>query len=139
MTLTELQARVAVAIGADSQLDHDIMNACGFACRQDFLNDCGNWFWFAPNGERFEHAGSTLRLTSSIDAALALTERLLPGWTDSSDASAPWAGIDWWLHGPNGEKFHGGSYHSKPLAILSAILSALAAKEAESLRLARAI
>lgn len=68
-------------------------------------------------------------LTTSIDAALGLVEEVCPGLTYSVDATAPECGIDFVLHGRPGETFVGTSYHSLPLAILSAMLSALIAKD----------
>lgn len=67
------------------------------------------------------------RLTASIDATVALIERVLPGWTwrvDGGHGSRP--GADLWLR-PN--EYYDGTGATPALALLSALLSALLAGE----------
>lgn len=63
----------------------------------------------------------------SIDAALALVERCLPGWTTACDATAPDIGIDWQLFGPNRAEFVG-TAPTHALALCLALLKALEAQ-----------
>lgn len=78
------------------------------------------------------------RLTASIDAALALTERLLPGWVvddlsqNSRLAGDPWGCQLGLYHGADPSKnmqaLSGHDFSDAPLAILAATLQALIAR-----------
>lgn len=125
--LPSLLTRVQAATGPDRELDEAI----------------GKWLWakgynpwdcFNYNKDRDVHGKP---FTSSIDAALALVEKLLPGWRyamasvvlgkDEHD-HVPWCG----LAGPYSSctfNDHEGRATTPPLAILAALLSALIAKD----------
>jgi hypothetical protein len=105
-TLKELVERVAKAEGRDWSLDRAINDALGIDNRYH------------------EHAG----YTGSIDAALALCERVLPGWSWMARWVRPDAG------GPisvayvdNAERHHNATAKTPALALLAAMLRALAA------------
>ena len=70
----ELLARVEAAAGPDRELDSSIALLCGWTHEVNHAEDyeC----WRNPDGK----ACYLPRYTASIDAALALVERVLPGW-----------------------------------------------------------
>lgn len=131
-SVKELLERVKDAAGPDRGLDGLI--AIAFPPDGEARTELGEAtsrygkYWF-----KHEHGeGSALpRLyTASIDAALALTERLLPGWSyqvsKSHGEHDPFfvARVAKAL-GDDVTGFDGISDHSAPLAILAALLSSL--------------
>ncbi len=109
MTLTELLAKVREAKGANYMLEIEIADALGTHPR------------FSPPPQ----------FTASIDAALALVERVMPGcamnaWIDPTRPEPRRCQADIF---PEDHSF-GGSAPTLPLAICAALLSALIAREA---------
>lgn len=72
--IEDLVERVRKATGPDYELDPDILAACGMLINPKAVHrDYGRWPDEAPPFYRIPH------VTGSIDAALALVERVLPG------------------------------------------------------------
>lgn len=98
---SDLIARLEKADGPDTRLDEDIAQAVSVEMEFGQLAD-------APAGVgcmmyRLREGGgmsSALRVTASLDAAIALTNKMLPGWTMAVDATVPGAGIDYSLYSP---------------------------------------
>lgn len=78
--LSELIARVEGATGADRDLNADLLKAFGW-----FVDSAGN---------AIDHEGrrafTVPDLTASLDAALALAERVLPGWWPRVECFGEW-------------------------------------------------
>lgn len=75
--ISDLLARVEKAAGPDRELDAEILIASGCQLRQRGMWEIIEW----PDGERIS-AGlyrDRIPVTDSLDAALALVERVLPG------------------------------------------------------------
>ena len=118
MTLTDLFARVEAATGPDRELDGALWRKLIFDPQ---LARPGNDWTLTPNLGRKKP-----RYTASIDAALALAERVLPGWAWMLRGS--FAKL-WEPHGkPPGNDFDAMG-RSPALAIIAAILKALIAAE----------
>ncbi|PVE25390.1 hypothetical protein DC522_05695 [Microvirga sp. KLBC 81] len=75
--LLELKQRVETAEGPDRELDYEIWAALhGWKIRRH-----GNTRFFqTPDNYNSVRALRAPKLTSSLDAAIALLERMLPGW-----------------------------------------------------------
>jgi hypothetical protein len=130
--LQALLARIEAAEGADREIDLAIgLALAGWEVAkhdlghgdEDYL-DTGHMLypWPASAGQDYD------AFTASLDAALALVERVLPGWTMACDATVPEMGIDWELFEPipDGARFTG-THAKHALALLSALLRALIA------------
>lgn len=122
--LEELLERVKAATGPDRELDGDIAEALGINPKGSFRMRS------SPDKAAFGiGAYSSWKpdpLTASIDAALALVERVLPGWTynfgNVGEDDCGWA----CLTQPEGDcTDFGASAPTIPLAILAALLQAL--------------
>ena len=76
--MTTLSERLEKAKGADRNLDRAIFDALGFEVHEfdPGDGDVSQWRQWA-DGTRVKDT----HVTASIDAALALVERVLPGWT----------------------------------------------------------
>ena len=70
--LTALLSRVEAATGPDRELDRDILLAVGGAIDGQY------WRW--PGEERSSSFGALPPFTSSLDATVALVEKLRPDW-----------------------------------------------------------
>lgn len=114
--LRELRERVHAAKGPDRELDVLIA--------QELVPDV------LVLRQRKDDSGADpytyWKYTGSIDAAVALVERLLPGWCwDVSSSGQAWVmGVD----SPMRDHFIGGSPDKPPLALLDALLSTLLAQ-----------
>lgn len=116
MDMIELAERCERGSGWNSALDKAIMRALGYSWRgMDYWHDDGETIW----------KGRTC-FTASLDASVALLERVLPGW--------------WWALNQEGESVFAvhvwrlmvdarGEATSPARALLAAILRALAAKD----------
>ena len=121
--IASLLAKVKAATGPDSDLDRAIINGLGYhawAGRMSY-RDPPMWVDFGSS-----------HVTGSIDAALALVERLLPGWgvETMSPAGGEYAACNMWLPPPNGGpealwRRSSGKSVTLPLAILAALLTSL--------------
>lgn len=136
--LQELLDRVKAATGPDRELDAGIAEATAQvpegAIRMHGL----------PGTAKYATGGYTVwdtpAYTASIDAALALTERVLPGWVvadlcqNSRHAGDPWGCTLAIYYGSTPSKNKAASsgydFSTASLAILAATLSALIAKDA---------
>jgi len=139
MELTALLERVRSATGPDRYADCHLwviaqggdarMHVCD-SSMQDFVWERGiDGFW-VRSVVKFR---AVPKYTASIDAALALTERVLPGW---SIEQVGWGnGLVFASVGNYGEGENYmaglGDAPTAPLAILAATLSALIAKDAQ--------
>jgi hypothetical protein len=131
--LSELLERVKAATGPDKILDRDILCVIDGWAYEKRARDRQPWM-YGPKGERRDPPGVGVfgapRCSASIDAALALTERMLPeanrrgveqeadGWSAYVSRNGVKSGH--WLVESIGK--------TAPLAILAALLSALIAQ-----------
>lgn len=83
--LEDLVGRVEAATGPDRELDGAIALAVG-GWHRDWLDEGRNphhmpdWYWWHTDDHPHQATDAHPRYTSSIDAALALAERVLPGY-----------------------------------------------------------
>lgn len=120
-TLRELQERLAKASGPDRELDFLIANA---------LYQIGGEAWgYAACDVHPENGPEVIRLTASLDAAMALVERVLPEWCCSAIKTPGGCEGYIWRVGQIGA--HEGTAPTPALALLSAMLSALSNKGEE--------
>ncbi|HEV7345515.1 MAG TPA: hypothetical protein VGN60_07765 [Devosia sp.] len=118
-TLTDLLERVKAATGPDRELDHAL------------------WLHFDETAKAKHDAGRiplpwTWCLTSSVDDALALVERLLPGtasertsWRNHYRCTLIETDEKGWHNGGKHFRVDASSEASEPLAIIAALLQAL--------------
>lgn len=132
MTDTLLE-RVKKAVGPDRAIDGDLfieftpgIQEAGRIDR-DFTGGVVGWW---PTDGPYQSAREVPRYTASIDAALALLDRVLPGaeWTRSMDSvntdGTELVEIAWRANEDNDWIIEIGRAHSTPLAILAALLQA---------------
>lgn len=122
--LQSLLERLEKASGGDREIDARLAEAFGgFADVIRALNEDGSTVdAMVDYGE--DSFDECPRYTSSLDAALSLVERVMPGWTRAVDASLPSAGIDVDLYSPNGMKAvgtHARETHATLIALLKAV------------------
>jgi hypothetical protein len=123
----ELLARVKAATGPDRELDLDIAAA--------LFTDGEDTAWWQRRKERFLSSHMLVDAappyTASIDAALALTERMLPGRSyhvaRHSLVKTPFFVAA--IGSRSGPPQEGTHEASAPLAILAALLTSLSTKE----------
>ena len=144
--LRELLKRVEAATGADRELDVRILAALlsdeQLTVKRSPFN--GAWCAYRADGKLWETPSPFRQngeITASIDAALVLVERVLPGWSwhidsefhgfpayaclsskESNGAEEPWL-LEYETHDAKGK--------TPPLAILAALLRAKIAQEAK--------
>lgn len=125
--LEALLNRVVKATGPDRELDHLVHDQAVEPIGSRMYNT-------KENGGSFIAADVVApSYTASIDAALALVERVLPGWfwrVGHSTLYAGWATV--YREHPNnttGDGEHFAEAKSAPLAILAALLKALVARD----------
>lgn len=136
--LTELLDRVRDAAGPDRELDADVFDIWGDG---HLIWDLGEPLYLKrPAGAVRQTRYDVPRYTASIDAALALTERVLPGWhvtmaTFHTDYGGPYADAasTGYINNIDGhdDEFAESAGATIPLAILAAALTALIALEAQ--------
>ncbi|MDJ1632300.1 hypothetical protein [Rhizobium rhizogenes] len=152
--LEELIAALEKSVGPSRELDADITLSVipefsGWIKHPNLKNDSPSWMYgdLWPDHQQFHEwlmrKGAALSVqakpfTSSIDAAIALTERLLPGWSwTTSDRNrriiapkredGPWGAVNspaWWDEDESDEYFE--AFASTPAIAL--VLSTLRAK-----------
>lgn len=128
--LAHLIERLEKAVEPDRRIDAEL------ACAMIFIQlrpaepfDFDGRFTYEPGNIKCEHGFlMSDHFTASIDAALSLVEKKLPGWTYTVDASAPESGIDFDLFPPGRADKCSVTAKSLPLAILIALLRALQEK-----------
>lgn len=132
--LKALRDRLRAATGEDTRLDADISYWDDFGPESEWENLGGFWRQHKTTGvrERFQHRPAA-HYTASIDAALALCERKLPGWGFKCECNLGF-GIEVTLGHVGPDKFYDrpqgfGTGPTLPLAILIALLEALIGKE----------
>lgn len=135
--IAALLERVRAATGPDRYADCHLwviaqggdarMHVCD-SSTQDFIWERGiDGFW-VRDVVKFR---AVPRYTASVDAALALVERKLPGWVcetlgqDATGRLGEMKGIGWTAEFSNGLSTHQGQAPTLPLAIILALLSAL--------------
>ena len=145
--LTALLERVRAATGADREIDAALM-AQSYAQEERHIGAVMEYsdgseervkdlVWVDPKTDKWVSTAAH-SYTASIDAALALIERMLPGWVvddlsqNSRLAGDPWGCQLGLYHGTNPSKnmqaLSGHDFPTAPLAILAATLSALIAQ-----------
>jgi hypothetical protein len=128
--LEQLLERVRAAKGADREIDGDIAEAFEIApSHLPRVTHITSWLWaqfVEPDWETWEAPA----FTSSIDAALELVERKLPGWF-GEDGRHTWGSHAILYTGEGSGRARIECYApTRPLAILAALLSALIAQRA---------
>lgn len=127
--LQSLERRLVEAKGPDREIDKSLTVACLHIGRASHITTQASPTIVDP--AFYADLRPFPRLTASIDAAVALAERVLPNmWIDIS----VWVGDDGKLRGAANipGKAHGGRSRSPPaLAVCLAIVKALIAKEVE--------
>ncbi len=138
-TLTDLLERVKACEGADREIDTDLERLVLRPADGQWETEVVSappgygftrWVLRKADGTLFVH-GRARNYTESLDAALALTERVLPGYTMAMDGSAPDLGYDWDLFPPEAARERvTGTHKDLVLALIAALLSALIAQSA---------
>lgn len=138
--LRDLEKRLSEAQGADRELDLCIMQAAGIAPKHaSVVREMALW---PEEGGKWGYVYVEIpKLTSSLDAAIALAERLLPhkSWSMSKDML-----LGVWSHtamvGDANDAVMGVALGKSPaLALLLALVRALQAKEVRKMKLDRDI
>lgn len=134
MTLSELRKRVEGASGPDREMDLDLALALGLAptgemwkrrkgrynqgghpeLREDRSPAPGPWPTFTAKP-----------YSSSLDAALSLVERKLPGWVWSVDSAVGLQPAACWMEEAGGHQSFAATASTPALAVLAALLTAL--------------
>lgn len=134
MDLSELRERVEKACGPSFDLDREIGLLLGGWSRVHFA---GEWMLQDAEGSVFPDASGAIYddiYTASVDLALALVERELPGWRVGFN-SDPDRGPVWWAslkrQGDDWKNAPSGYAKTAPLAILLALIVALLALSEE--------
>ena len=122
MTLHDLLARVESATGMDREIDAQVHEALIGPVEVD---DDGDRFLLAPRG-----GFAPLEFyTASVDATIALQERVLPGWTANlSIGGGEKSALLWWQERAVIKSTDEVECATPALAHLSAIIRALIAK-----------
>lgn len=119
MTFTKLITRLSEMDGPDRKLDAEIVKHLGLE------NECPFWL------HRFTQL-TPVRITASIDAAISLAERVLPGWNGDLDIGKPISdsgklGCRIWTPASGIGNYAGEGFNSAT----SLVIAILKAKEAE--------
>lgn len=129
--LSALLARAESAKGPDRELDGEVWCAArGYKFMNHTSQGEGFIYW---HGTR-QFRGEAERLTASLDATLALCERVLPGWDNDvmgiaqSLRGGPRAYAGVWRDGLRGETEIKADAPTRSLALLAAMLKALLAQ-----------
>lgn len=136
--LRELLERVEAASGPDREIDFDLISTFdegSYAAREiesfrrwegeKMISEGGPHYWgISYWRENFSSSCPIIKLTASLDASIALVERMLPGhgWS-VNDYSGVKSGVGCFIHSP-ARCFHE-TGKTAPLAVLATLLSAL--------------
>ena len=139
MTKADLLQRIEAANGPDRVLDGDVWHALTAKPGDVWVNDFADGVYHLQDPRDTIAYEAPPDLTASIDAAIALVERLLPGWAWFVDwigmPDQPACHAEIWLPAQRsqhlGRERERGEASTPALAILAATLRALIAKEAE--------
>lgn len=139
-TLRDLKARIDAATGPDREIDARIL--CAFfapaGSEVEHIRRYDRWIINRPHGCSWRHwdelptvfLGRGDRISASIDAALALVERMLPGWAWNVQTDSRTTGVFARLDNPDLDVEPAAAHcETAPLAILSALLSALISQQ----------
>lgn len=132
-TIEELVGRVEAATGADREIDGLIWKACEEKPGDDWQL-MGSGVWHRRDPDDYVAFDVPPKLTASIDAALALAERVLPGLSPGVSQNVHHG--NWYAWFADGEQRADGQFtstevaeanhdFSAPLAIILATLKAL--------------
>lgn len=139
--LQDLLRRVESATGADREIGREILLALGWQRTLVGHFHGPLYYWSPPGSARSSLSGKDDDLpdiTTSLDAALALVERVLPGWlwevttitTGVGGIRYPTALVMSPDHAPGEEIQTFGEARTPALALLAALLKALIAEQA---------
>lgn len=121
-----LLGRVEAATGPDRELGREIMLTLGWqrTCIGHFY---GPLYYWSPPGRagRGYDEDKLPDATASVDAALLLIERVLPGWADTTYSKTTTHGPRAVLVNPDYRIQVGADGATRPLALLAALLKAL--------------
>jgi hypothetical protein len=124
--LAELLGRVEACTGPDRELDGHIYGALGFQIIQRF----GDFEW-RPDGKGIWKTMPSP--TASFDAALALCERVLPGWTianiNQDDTKRWWSELREGYQTSYNRVVFSGPLATPALALVTAMIKALTSPE----------
>lgn len=134
MTLQDLLTRVEAASGPDREIDVYIALWQGWTLHTDeadpvYRGVVSEW-WKDPADKDWSTTSNPPDYTASIDAAVALVEKKLPGWiwwvsatpSASLDVAEARAGMPY-------QRVESNNCATPPLALLAALLKALIARE----------
>ena len=130
MRRAEIIERLEKAEGFDRDIDADIYIEFNIPAervgRLDRLGGCVGWW---PKDAPYESAVDVPRYTASLDAAIALVERTLPGWRFAIERRANGMTLAWLTEEDDAPCIP--AMHSKDChALLISLFRALEAKEA---------
>lgn len=123
--LVALRERVRAASGADESLDADIHVALGWTPQIHERGDERRVRWAAPDNQLLPWTWEPSPITASLDAALALVERVLPGWQWHISSARMGQKPEAVLHEPLSRHVQPAYCATHSLAICDALLSAL--------------
>lgn len=131
MTLHDLLARVESATGADREIDAQVeallRHKPGYDESHFIYRNFPTWEWRSDGAVEAGAIWDAQRYTASVDATIALQERVLPGWKWKLVSAG--SGYAATMYKPTGlEVCFIGGRHTPALAHLSAIIRALIAK-----------
>lgn len=127
---SDLIERVGKAEGPDREIDADLVRTCCPGSRvSQYLASDEEPSVFHAHTIGLNDRADVPRYTESLDAALSLVDRMLPGWTRSVDATLPEAGIAVDLYPPDqGSAGVRGDHKIEAIATCLALLRALEEK-----------
>lgn len=137
--LKELLDRVNAATGPDREIDERLAILAGWHWKPQ-MGSFG--YWVGPDDfDYFGYTGDVPNFSEDMNAALALVERVVPGWVwtvaarnTAPEHGRPWADVaslEWIEAGDDaiGCEYAEASAATPALALLSALLSALIARD----------
>jgi len=116
-SITSLIEKLEGAEVGSGALSNEVLSACGYVETRFPMDSCP--YWVHPSAPRSPLSVAQESVTTSLDAALALAERVLPGWFVTLDTSGPHARL--WI---GAEPSFGALGCTPALALCAAILRA---------------